>query len=661
MTTVDVGECDSVPCVKGSDTFNSSCSEPLQCCGPRSFDNVLVKCGATMSFTLSKIKTCGCTQCIDEQTIMQGVTVGQDGKAAKFVNLFFNDKHVGKTDVNGTFSFPIPKDTKRVVVTFKDQIFNKFQEEDKIFVLSKGQQARYKVTLKEKPQPVIFDASKPANFTLGRDSDSFADLELPENSLLTEDGSVFRGNAKASVSVTDPRNLSDILTAPGDFTTVNEDGREELLETFGMVKLNLEDASGKPLVVSKPMKVYLDPEKLNLTVSDGDASIKLYWLDRKTGRWREAGYFFLEDGSKRRRRRTKRVFLAGTVTPSIAQENLNFDRPSKIVGLRVTTSPEADNDVIVTAIRKDNRGYVQRTTYQGVVCMEIWKDKDYYLQAQKDSKYYDPDESIRNYIKHVNGGIVSIEGKGETIGSFEFHSALVNPRGPIYHDDGDGGSDRQKCEMSLNDPNRPQKGRQFVFKPHQDSDSEYALLKKNVNEAAWISQTTGGYCFIKVKITGRNTLFMVTSYDTNAKTVLGFHIRMPENVTSGSGRVACFQFRCPRANSRTVVLLTPMTSGVTCRYNKTAKTLNDVQSDHGLCPSGTLPTSEGQEKWLCIPFLTTDMFTTFSGRSEQNGEARCLRNDQQYGRVDIPSVKSSTGSSVEYTCRYVNQFSLEKN
>ena len=658
MTTVDVGECDSVPCVKGSDTFNSSCSEPLQCCGPRSFDNVLVKCGVIMSFTLSKIKTCGCTQCIDEQTIMQGVTVGQDGKAAKFVDLFFNDKQVDRTDVDGMFSFPIPKDTKRVVVTFKDHIFNKFQEEDKIFVLSKGQQARYKVTLKEKPQPVIFDASKPANFTLGRDSDSFADLELPENSLLTEDGSVFRGNAKASVSVTDPRNLSDILTAPGDFTTVNEDSREELLETFGMVKLNLEDASGKPLVMSKPMKVYLDPEKLNLTVSDGDASVKLYWLDRKTGRWREAGYFSLEDGSKRRRRRTNRVFLAGTVTPSIAQENLNFDRPNRIVGLRVTTAPQADN-VIVTAIRKDNKGYVQRTTYQGVVCMEIWKDKDYYLQAQKDSKYYDPDESIRDYIKHVNGSIVSIEGDGETIGSFEFHSALVNPRGPIYYDDGDGGSDRQKCEMSLNDPNRPQKGRQFVFKPHKDSDSEYALLKVIVTTAEWISQR-GEYCFIKVKITGRNTLFMVTSYDKNAQTVLGFHIRMPENVTSGSGSVTCFQFRCPRANSRTVVLLTPMTSGVTCRYNKTAQALNDVQSNQILCPPGTLPTSEGQEKWLCIPFLTTDMFTTFSGVPKQNGVARCLRNDQYYRGIDT-SVKSSTGSSVEYTCRYVNQFSLEKN
>ena len=612
-----------------------------------------------MSFTLSKIKTCGCTQCIDEQTIMQGVTVGQDGKAAKFVDLFFNDKQVDRTDVDGMFSISVPRDTKRAIVTFKDQMFKKFEEEDKIFVLNEGQKAMYKVTLREKPKPLIFNASEPLDLPLGGDLDSFADLELPENALLTEDGSVFRGNAKASVSVIDPRNLSDILTAPGDFTTVSEDGQEEILETYGMIKLNMEDDNGKPLVMSKPMKVYLDPEKLNLTVSEGNASVKLYWLDRKTGRWREAGDFSLEDGSKRRRKRTTRIFLTGTVTPSIAKEYLNFDRPNEIVGLRVTVNPDEDN-VVITAIRKDNRGYVQRTTNQGVVCMEIWKDKDYYLQAQKDSKYYDPDESIRDYIKHVNGGIVSIEGDGETIGSFEFHSALVNPRGPIYYDDGDGGSDRQKCEMSLNDPNRPQIGRQFVFKPYQDTNAEYALLKMNVTTAEWISQR-GEYCFIKVKITGRNTLFMVTSYDTNAKTVLGFHIRMPENVTSGSGRVTCFQFRCPRANSRTVVLLTPMTSGVTCRYNKTAQALNDVQSNHGLCPSGSLPTSEGQEKWLCIPFVSTDKFSTFSGVPKENGEARCLRDKQYFGGVDISSEISSTGSSVEYTCRYVNQFSSQNN
>ena len=326
---------------------------------------------------------------------------------------------------------------------------------------------RYRVKLKEKPKPITFNALEPLDVPLGGESDSFADLELPENALLTEDGSVFSGNAKASVSVTDPRNQSDISSAPGDFSTMNEDGEEEILETYGMMKLSLEDDNGKPLVMSKPMKVYLDPEKLNLTVSDGNVSIKLYWLDRKTGRWRAVGDFVLEDGSKRRRKRSNhRVFLAGTVTPAIAKENLNFDKPDYRVGLRVTTNP-AEDGVVITAIRQDHKGYVERVTKNGVICMPIWKDKGYYLQAEKNFKYYDPDPALKPFkttFRHVNGGVKDMEGQGKTISSFEFSSSLVYPRGPIYFDDGPQGSESKICERCLNSAQSHPKGSQFVFK-----------------------------------------------------------------------------------------------------------------------------------------------------------------------------------------------------
>lgn len=299
-TTVDVGECEPVACVKGNSSFNSSCTDSYQCCEPRSFETALIQCGSLMSFDLSVVKTCGCGDCIEKQTVIEGTAVGQDDSAAKSVRLFLAGQLVAMTDTNGDFSFAVPKNTRRAVVTFKDQIIKKFEEEDKIFVLNEGQTVKFRVKLREKPKPITFNASEPLDVPLGGESDSFADLELPENALMTEDGSLFSGNAKASVSVTDPRNQSDISSAPGDFSTMNEDGEEEILETYGMMKLSLEDDNGKPLVMSKPMKVYLDPEKLNLTVSDGNVSIKLYWLDRKTGRWRSVGDFALEDGSKRR-------------------------------------------------------------------------------------------------------------------------------------------------------------------------------------------------------------------------------------------------------------------------------------------------------------------------------------------------------------------------
>ncbi|XP_020610212.1 cartilage intermediate layer protein 1-like [Orbicella faveolata] len=429
--------------------------------------------------------------------MIRGKVIGQDDSAAILVELIFAGELVDRTDANGDFSFAVPKKTKRVIVTFRDRIIKKFQEEDKIFNLNEGQTVTYRVKLREKPKPITFNASEPLELPLGGESDSFADLEIPENSLLTQDGSVFSGNAKVTVSVTDPRNQSDILTAPGDFTTMNEDGEVEMLETYGMIKLNLEDDNGKPLAMSKPMKVYLDPEKLNITVSDGNASVKLYWLDRKTGRWRETGDFIPEDGSNRRRKRSNRIFLAGSVTPSIAQEYINLDWPSRIVGLRVTTDTE-ESGVMITAIRKDHKGYVERITNNGVVCMPIWKDKEYYLQAEKNFEYYDPDPAL------------------------------------------------------------------------QDFSTTFQHVKET--------------CFIKVTISGTNVLFMAASYKKDDQTytgIYGFHLRMPKAATSGSDKVVCLQFRCPRQNDHTALLLTPMTSKATCILTQTDADLDKPQSNKG--------------------------------------------------------------------------------
>ncbi len=659
-TTVDVGECRPVACVMGDFSFNSSCTDPSLCCGPRSFETVLVQCGALVSFNLSIVKTCGCGKCIEKQTAIEGIALGQDDiTPAKFVDLFFAGTLVDRTDLNGMFSFVVPKTTKRAIVTFKDPIFKKFEEEDKIFTINEGQRAVYTVKLRKKAEPITFNASEPFEVPLGGASDSFADLELPENALLTEDGSVFSGNAKATVSVTDPRNLSDILSAPGDFTTMNEDGEQEILQTYGMMKLNLEDDNGKPLTVSKPMKVYLDPEKLNISLPEGNLSaVKLYWLDRKTGRWREVGDFFREDGNKRRRKRSNRVFLAGTVTPSIARKTLNFDLPEEIVGLRVTTDPGED-DVIVTAIRKDHGGYVQRTTANGgVVCMEIWKDKDYYLQAEKNFKYYDPDPDLANSFGHVNRSIKQISGEiRKKISSFEFRSTLtyprVSPEGPIYYDDGAGGTERTACEQPLNSALPQPKGSQFVFKPPPSSSREYSLLKRDFTN--WYSSET---CFIKIKITGINVLFMAASYNKDDQTYTGkygFHLRMSRAATSGSDNVVCLQFRCPKNKDYTVLLLTPMTSEATCTWTKTDFILAHLQNYNEKCP-GPLPPSDGQEKWLCIPYDDRSLYTTYKGQRTL-GEERCLRSDQTY--TPPPSGISTTTVlatqfSLEYNCRYAH-------
>ena len=663
-TTVDVGECEPVACVKGNSSFNSSCTDSSLCCGPRSFETALVQCGSFMSFDLSVVKTCGCGNCIEKQTVIEGTALGQDGSAARMVDLFFAGQMVARTNANGKFSFTVPKTTKRAIVTFKDQFIKTFQEEDKIFIVNEGQRVTYQVKLRKKPKPITFNASEPLDVPLGGESDSFADLELPENALLTEDGSVFSGNAKASVSVTDPRNQSDILSAPGDFSTMNEDGEEEILETYGMMKLNLEDDSGKPLVMSKPMKVYLDPEKLNLTLSDGNVSVKLYWLDRKTGRWRKVGDFFREDGSKRRRKRSNhdhRVFLAGTVTPAVAKYDLNFDEPKVKVGLRVTAESATDV-LLVTAIRQDHGGFVERATTNGVICMPIWKGAKYYLQASKDFKYYEPDSNLLPSLKHViiDGGIKSFtDTNGINISSYTFESN-TSATGPIFYDDGNNGLKRRECEKPLDVPQT--EGGQFLFKkPKANEGNTYELLHKLIDGTKWESEY-GETCFMQVKVTGQNSLFMAASYNKDNPTnagKYGFHVKMSRNVAVGSDKIVCLQFRCPRENNYTAVLLTPLItkSGFTCSYNNTGRGLRDVQSDPLFCHGVESLTKEekGEEKWLCIPFDAQSKYTTYSGLwskdGDKDGENRCLRSSQNDKPFPVRVTKRSF--SVEYNCRYI--------
>ncbi|XP_022809833.1 cartilage intermediate layer protein 1-like [Stylophora pistillata] len=666
---VDVGECEPAKCIKRALNVSASCSGPSLCCGPLSYESVSVQCGALMSFNIFKVKTCACGNCKKQQAIVEGIAISEGGRRVPSVDVFFGEQSVGKTDSNGMFSFIVPRSTKRAVVTFKDLVNQRYEEETRIFLLSEGEMATYRVKLRPKPEPISFNASEPLDLPLGGAADNFADLELPENSLLAEDGSVFKGNAKVSLSIADPRNQSDIDSAPGDFSTISEDGDEEILETFGMIKLNLEDDNGKPLSVSKPMNVYLDPGKLNLSLSDGNVSIKLYWLDRKTGRWREAGDFFLKDGDKRRRKRSNRIFLAGTVTPSIAKRNLNFDKPKQRVGLRVTTTKDDETGVIVRVIREDHHGYVEAPIRNGVACIPIWKDTICLVQAEKDNMYYIPDPSAD--YSHVNSyGIKSFVDNGgiSNISSFRFKSSLVKPRGPIYYDDtGGSGTEMNTCRAPLNSAYSIQ----FTFKPPPLIKKEYQLLSyRSRNE--WYYDYGGedaATCLIKVKIVnGGKLMMMASSYskmDTNRTGNYGFHLRMStavvekdnEEKISPNVSVVCLQIRCPRRDDPTVLLLTPMNTTMTAQCSDITGLENPlnritlINSQQKIfdkyCENVQLPQSKGQEKWYCIPDLTVhDILKEFV--DPLIADAKCLYGDKKYVKTAAAYPDSP---SLEIDCR----------
>ena len=617
-----------------------------------------------MSFNLSKVTSCSCGGCAEKVTILQGIVVGgPEEEPMRYGDVIYGGEVVADTDGDGKFSFTIPVKVKRAIVTFKDSFYGEFEERSKIFVINEGSSdSVYKITLKRKPSPISFNASEPLDVPLGSDpnTDSFADLELPEETFLTEDGSVFRGNAKASISVTDSRNLSDVLAAPGDFSTTDEDGEEEMLETFGMVKLSFQDESGKQLAMSKPMKVFLDPEKLNLTIrnSTSDVPLKLYWLDKKTGRWREAGNFLLEDGSKRRRKRSPRVFFVGTVTPAIARESLNFDAPTTRVAVRVTTDPyprpSGSAGAVVRVIRQEGavfRGYIEETTTaEGLACIPIWRDKRCHIQVESNGKYMIPTRmnELPPDIQAAENEKVQ-DGTGAVIKWIEFTSTLDENSAlstPMYKHTA---TELEKCRSS-----QPRsEGSQFTFEEPRTV-SDFSILT-DINRAFWIPRG----CYIKIKVNGENAIFAAESYrenDFDETGKIGLHIRMSRTVTAGGSNTVCLQFSCPTNGAYTYVKVAPLTKR--CLFRSVHRDLSSLQ--YPTCPVNGLsrrdacatqpPAIQAQEKWLWIPQSSASQSTyrTFSDR--RRGEARCLVGDQGYTGESTNTV-TDLGYALEYDCR----------
>ena len=615
-----------------------------------------------MSFNLSKVTNCSCGGCTEKVTILQGIVAGgPEENPMRYGDVIYNGEVVAYTDGEGKFSFTIPVKVKRAIVTFKDSFYEEFEERSKVFVINEGSSGFYKIKLKRKPSPISFNASEPLTILLGSNpnTDSFADLELSEETFLTENGSVFRGNAKATISLTDSRNLSDVLAAPGDFSTTNEDGEEEILETFGMVKLSFQDESGKQLAVSKPMKVFLDPEKLNVTItnSTSDVPLKLYWLDKNTGRWREAGNFQLEDGSKLRRKRSPRVFYVGTVIPAIAREHLNFDLPATRVAVRVTTDPyprpPARAGVVARVIRKEGavfRGYTEETsTAEGLVCIPIWRDKTCHIQVESNGKYMIPTR-MNDLPSNIQAALIEKvqDNTGAVIKWIEFTSTLDENSAlstPMYKHTT---AEVEKCKSPQP---RPQ-GSQFTFEEPQTV-SDFSILT-DINPAFWIPHG----CYIKIKVNGENATFAVESYkenDFSETGKIGLHIRMSRTVSAGGSNIVCLQFSCPTNSAYTYVKVTPLTKR--CLFRSVHRDLSSVQ--YPTCPINGLsrtvcanppPEIQAQERWLWIPRSSASQSTYRTFTDRRRGQTRCLVGDQGYTSTSTDTV-TDLGYAMEYDCR----------
>jgi hypothetical protein len=117
-------------------------------------------------------------------------------------------------------------------------------------------------------------------------------VTLPANGFVDAAGKSYSGNVNVAARYLDPNNPNTVLEMPGDFRAVNFQGLEQMLESYGMVHVELRDDNGNLLNLGNGKEATLSfPKPQNAKVH---GKMPLWYFDEKIGAWREEGEAILD-------------------------------------------------------------------------------------------------------------------------------------------------------------------------------------------------------------------------------------------------------------------------------------------------------------------------------------------------------------------------------
>ena len=465
-------------------------------------------------------------------------------------------------------------DATRIVLNFKGKDrFNDFQDLTKVVSVVPGRQTFVEVKMKLRPKPVLVNASETIEIPMGYSNSSDGQsnaapvvLSLPPHSLMTESGEIYNGTANLEVSFDDPRNASQIQEADGDFTAISEEGDEQSLETFGVLKIDFTDSNGKPLQTNTDIDVMLDLDEYNITEKEAEA-IKLWYMDEKTGRWRimDSG---LKQHESRRSKRSGRKFYFGKIDSTRYNYLSNLDALQGAVCFVKFTVENQNNDLgSVTITIASNQGRLNRyreySMSTGTSKCVRTLCKSLTIQAKIGQDVLKPnDRNINPSLKNYHG--ITYYRTDDLIDRFS-NRITIRDISNLDTSDGPFFNSLHSCNQSSND-----KSLRFDNIPVQPP-----TIVSSDDSIKWHDNEEFSVCYVKIATKNscpdENVRFHVKSTNVDGQPKdEGFTIVS----TSSPSRSTCAEFKCPPTNTRNIlVTVTPLVGG-------TFKMTDDFRSEH---------------------------------------------------------------------------------
>lgn len=190
---------------------------------------------------------------------------------------------VTTTDKNGVYLFDGARvnNVQNTVTVTK----NGFFEGNRSFLINRNGTARLEHILLAQ----VFNQSFPAA-NGGQVKDGAVTLDFPANAIMVEaTGATYQGTVQVAIRYVDPLSATMSEEMPGNMTGLNETGQVEVLQTFGMMAVELRSPSGEKLQVKTGMTVKATADIVDASRATAPAAVPMWHFDLEKGYWIKEG------------------------------------------------------------------------------------------------------------------------------------------------------------------------------------------------------------------------------------------------------------------------------------------------------------------------------------------------------------------------------------
>ena len=354
-TIVNVGQCSNEACSRrhSPDDINT------HCCGSTASEDLTVTC-TYLSYDINRITKCGCAECTEgekqEIVTINGqifmITLDEDTREKPGYPIQFSvDEALYQAIPGGRFRFSMLATSDTVVLSFEPEADDTYMSQVVSIQLVSGVTSYQKtVVLLTRPEPVRIDPTtdNTLDVTSGLDNETAILLTLPANCFVDDEGRTVNEIVSCYIQFLEPSiNKSHMAYAPGVFTSLDNEGNEQLLITHGVINFMAFTISGTR--VNTAVNTFIEINPAGLGLSDEDMERIYTWsLDESSGTWYDPRPLTVNTG--RKKRRTSNLVYNGVLGEDLGAVNLDESHLGTICELSVFVTQYDNRKVAASGI-----------------------------------------------------------------------------------------------------------------------------------------------------------------------------------------------------------------------------------------------------------------------------------------------------------------------